>query len=135
MKKVINGYIARAGGDLIFSDKPMKQDGFYGDGGVWYSTIEYDDDSTVDLRADIHEFMDIPELTEKESPRKCTITIEVGDFVGEKVDPDFMQKRGDIMKSIRKISAITNRSFKEEAARIAEAAPEIREYIKDKLEG
>ena len=87
MKKVIEGYIARDYNNIIFSNKPMKQSGFFGDGNIWYPTIEHEEHFPLDFRADIHEYMNIPELTEENSPRHCTITIEVGDFVGEKLAP------------------------------------------------
>ncbi len=131
MKKVIKGYIARDGHSLYFSNKPMKQSGFFGDGGIWYSTIEYEEHSPMDFREDMHEYMDIPELTEEESPRRCTITIEVGEFVGEKIDADFIQKRGRIMHSVRVLAEETGNTLEEAKAILAKSVPEISKYLED----
>ena len=130
-KKVIEGYIARDGHSLYFSNKPMKQSGFFGDGGIWYSTIEYEEHSPMDFREDMHEYMDIPELTEEESPRRCTITIEVGDFYGEKLDADFIQKRGRIMHSVRVLAEETGNTLEETKAVLAKSVPEISKYLED----
>ena len=131
MKKVIVGYIARDGGHLIFSDQPMKQGGFFGDGDIWYSTIEHEERSPLDLRVDMHEYMNIPELTEEESPRRCTITIEVGEFVGEKIDAEEMEKRSCIRKSVYALAEGTGKSFDEAKAILAKSLPEITKYLED----
>lgn len=131
MKKVIAGYIARDGDDLIFSDQPMKQGGFVGDGDIWYSTIEHEEQSPLDLRVDMHEYMNIPELTEEESPRRCTITIEVGEFVGEKIDAEEMEKRSCIRKSVYALAEGTGKSFDEAKAILAKSLPEITKYLED----
>lgn len=131
MKKVIVGYIARDGDDLIFSDQPMKQGGFVGDGDIWYSTIEHEEQSPLDLRVDMHEYMNIPELTEEESPRRCTITIEVGEFVGEKIDAEEMEKRSCIRKSVYALAEGTGKSFDEAKAILAKSLPEITKYLED----
>ena len=131
MKKVIEGYIARYNDDLIFSDQPMKQSGFIGDGGIWYTTIETEEDSPMNLRADMHSYIDIPELTEEKSPRRCTITIEVGDFVGEKIDPEFMEKRAAIRRSVWGLAEGTGKTFDEAKAILSKQLPEITKYLKD----
>lgn len=131
MKKVIVGYIARDGDDLIFSDQPMKQGGFVGDGDIWYSTIEHEEQSPLDLRVNMHEYMNIPELTEEESPRRCTITIEVGEFVGEKIDAEEMEKRSCIRKSVYALAEGTGKSFDEAKAILAKSLPEITKYLED----
>lgn len=131
MKKVIVGYIARDGDDLIFSDQPMKQGGFVGDGDIWYSTIEHEEQSPLDLRVDMHEYMNIPELTKEESPRRCTITIEVGEFVGEKIDAEEMEKRSCIRKSVYALAEGTGKSFDEAKAILAKSLPEITKYLED----
>jgi len=130
-KKVIEGYIARDGHSLYFSNKPMKQSGFFGDGGIWYSTIEYEEHSPMDFREDMHEYMDIPELTEKESPRRCTITIEVGEFVGEKLDADFIQKRERIRSSVWALAEGTGRTFDEAKEILSKSIPDIVKYLED----
>jgi len=129
MKKVIEGYIARVHDDLIFSDQPMKQSGFFGDGDMWYSTIEHEERSPMKFRADMHPYIDIPELTEKDSPRRCTITIEVGDFVGEKIDPEFMERRGRIRRSVCALAEETGHSFDEAKAILSKQLPEITKYL------
>ena len=131
MKKVIVGYIARDGDDLIFSDQPMKQGGFVGDGDIGYSTVEHEEQSPLDLRVDMHEYMNIPELTEEESPRRCTITIEVGEFVGEKIDAEEMEKRSCIRKSVYALAEGTGKSFDEAKAILAKSLPEITKYLED----
>lgn len=131
MKKVIEGYIARDGDDLIFSDQPMKQGGFFGDSDVWYPEIEHEEDSPLDLRVDMHEYMNIPELTEAESPRLCTITIEVGDFVGEKIDAELIQKKERIRSPVWALAKGTGRTFDEAKAILAKSMPEITKYLED----
>lgn len=131
IKKVIEGYIARDGDDLIFSDQSMKQSGFFGDGGVWYPTIECEEHSPMDFRADMHEYMDIPELTEKDSPRHCTITIEVGEFVGEKTDLNFMQKCSDVRKSVESLAKSIGKTFEVTKAMLEGLMPEIKKYLED----
>lgn len=131
MKKVIEGYIARDGDDLIFSDQPMKQGGFFGDDDVWYPEIEHEEDSPLDFRVDMHEYMNIPELTEKESPRRCTITIEVDEFVGEKIDAELIQKKERIRSSVWALAKGTGRTFDEAKAILAKSMPEITKYLED----
>ena len=131
MKKVIEGYIARYNNDLIFSDQPMKQSGFIGDGGIWYPTIEYEPDSSMKLYAGRHSYIDIPELTEEESPRRCTITIEVSEFIGEKINPEFMEKRAAIRKSVWGLAEGTGKTFDEAKAILSKQLPEITKYLKD----
>ena len=131
MKKVIEGYIARDGNDLIFSDQPMRQGGFFGDGDIWYSTIEHEERSPLNLRVDMHEYMNIPELTNDESPRRCTITIDVGEFVGEKIDTEEMEKRNHIRNSVYALAEGTGKSFDEAKAILAKSMPEITKYLED----
>ena len=131
MKKVIEGYIARDGNDLIFSNQPMRQSGFFGDGDIWYSTIECEERSPLDFRVDMHEYMNIPELAKKESPRRCTITIEVGEFVGEKIDAELIQKKERIRSSVWALAKGTGRTFDEAKAILAKSMPEIRKYLED----
>ncbi len=97
MKKIIEGYIAREYGHLLFSNKPMHKDGFFGDGGVWYDTLEKDERSTLDLRVDMHEYLDIPELTFDESPRRCKLIIEIGEQLPGN-DPQEIEHRVKLMK-------------------------------------
>ena len=131
-KKVIEGYIARTGHrEIMFSNQPMRQRGFFGDGDVWYSEIETDEKFPVDFRVDMHEYMDIPELTEKESPRRCTVTIEVGEFVGEKLDADFIQKRKHIRSSIWALAECTGRTFDEAKEILSKSIPDIAKYLED----
>lgn len=129
MKKVIEGYIARDDNDIIFSDKPMKQSGFFGDGNIWYPTIKHEEQFPLDFRADMHKYMDIPELTEENSPRHCTITIEVGDFVGEKLNPEYIQKRERIRHSIEVLSEETGCSIKDAKAILSKNIPGISKYL------
>ena len=132
IKKVIEGYIARTEPqEIVFSNQPMRQSGFFGDGDVWYSEIETDEKSPVDFRVDMHEYMDIPELTEKESPRRCTITIEVGEFVGEKLDADFIQKRERIRSSVWALAEGTGRTFDEAKEILSKSIPDIVKYLED----
>ena len=131
MKKVIEGYIARDYGSLIFSDRPMKQSGFFGDGGIWYPTIEHEEDSPLKFREDMHPYIDIPELTEKESPRRCTITIEVGEFVGEKIDAEYMQKRERIRSAVWGLAEGTGKTFEEAKEILSKTVPEINKYLED----
>lgn len=131
MKKVIEGYIARDGNDLIFSDQPMRQGGFFGDGDIWYSTIEHEERSPLNLRVDMHEYMNIPELTNDESPRRCTITIEVGEFVGEKIDAEEMEKRNHIRNSVYALAEGTGKSFDEAKVILAKSMPEITKYLEE----
>lgn len=131
MKKMIEGYIARDGHDLIFSDQPMKQGGFIGDDGLWYSTIEHEERSPLNFRADMHPYIDIPELTEEESPRHCTITIEVGDFAGDRIDSEYMEKRSRIRTSVYALAESTGKSFDEAKAILAKSIPEITKYLED----
>lgn len=131
MKKVIEGYIARDNGSLIFSDLPMKQSGFYGDGDMWYPTIEHEEDSPLDFREDMHPYIDIPELTEKESPRRCTITIEVGEFVGEKIDAEYMEKRSRIRSAVWGLAEGTGKTFEEAREILSKTVPEINKYLED----
>lgn len=132
IKKVIEGYIARTDPrEIVFSNQPMRQSGFFGDGDVWYSEIETDENFPVDFRVDMHEYMDIPELTKKESPRRCTITIEVGEFVGEKLDADFIQKRERIRSSIWALAEGTGRTFEEAKEIMSKSIPDIAKYLED----
>ena len=129
VSKVIDGYIARDGNEILFSDQPMKQSGFFGDGDVWYQTIEKEERSPVNFRVDMHKYMDIPELTKDESPRRCKITIEVGDFYGEKFDPDFIERRGRILKNIRVLAEETGHTFEEAKEILKKSLPEIEQYL------
>jgi len=129
MKKVIEGYIARDGNDLIFSNQPMKQSGFFGDGDYWYSTIEHEERSPLDFRVDMHEYIDIRELTKEESPRRCTITIEVGEFVGERLDAEFIQRKERIRHNVDILAEETGRTFDEAKAILAKSMPEITKYL------
>lgn len=131
MKKVINGYIARDGESLIFSDQPMKQGGFFGDGDIWYTTIEHEERSPLDFREDMHPYIDIPELTEGESPRRCTITIEVGEFVGERIDPEVMEKRYRIRRSVMTLAEDTGKTFEEAKEILSKSLPGINKYLED----
>lgn len=131
MKKVIEGYIARDNGDLIFSDRPMKQSGFYADDGMWYTTIEHEEDSPLDFREDMHPYIDIPELTQEMSPRRCTITIEVGEFVGEKIDAEYMQKRERIRSAVWGLAEGTGKTFEEAREILSKTVPEINKYLED----
>ena len=131
MKKVINGYIARDGESLIFSNQPMKQGGFFGDGDIWYTTIEHEEHSPLDFREDMHPYIDIPELTEVESPRRCTITIEVGEFVGERIDPEVMEKRYRIRRSVMTLVEDTGKTFEEAKEILSKSLPGINKYLED----
>lgn len=131
MKKVIEGYIARDYNNIIFSNKPMKQNGFFGDGNIWYPTIEHEEHFPLDFRADIHEYMNIPELTEENSPRHCTITIEVGDFVGEKLNPEYIQKKERIRHSIEVLAEETGCSCEDAKAILSKYIPDISKYLSD----
>ena len=131
MKKVIEGYIARDGHSLIFSDRPMKQGGFFGDGDIWYTTIETEERSPLDFRADMHPYIDIPELAEEDSPRRCTITIEVGGFVGEKVDAALMEKRLRVRQSVATVAELTGKTFEEAAETLSGSIPDIGRYLED----
>ena len=133
MKKVIEGYIARTEPqEIVFSNQPMRQGGFFGDGDVWYSEIETDEEFPVDFRVDMHEYMDIPELTEKNSPRHCTITIEVGEQAGDVIDPKYVQKRERIRHNCALLAAETGRTFEEVALKLMEMMPESKEYLMDR---
>lgn len=131
MKKVIKGYIARDGNCLIFSDQPMKQEGYIDDCDMWNTTIEHEERSPLNFRVDMHPYFDIPELTEKESPRHCTITIEVGEFVGEKIDAEFKEKCYRIRKSVRALAEATGKTFDEAKAILAKSIPYIEKYLED----
>lgn len=131
MKKVIEGYIARDYNNIIFSDKPMRQSGFFGDGNIWYPTIEHEENFPLDFRADMHKYMDIPELTEENSPRHCTITIEVGDFVGEKLNPEYIQKKERIRHSIEVLAEETGCSCEDAKAILSKYIPDISKYLSD----
>lgn len=131
MKKIINGYIARDGDDLIFSDQPMKQDGYIGEGDMWCTTIEHEEYSPLNFRADMHPYIDIPELTEEESPRYCTITIEVGAFVGEKIDADFKEKCYKIRHSIWALAEATGKTYDEAKTILAKSIPDIEKYLEE----
>ena len=132
MKKVIEGYIARTEPDeILFSDRPMRQSGFFGDGNVWYPEIETDEDSPVNFRVDMHRYMDIPELTEEESPRRCTVTIEVGAFAGERLDADYIQKRERIRRSVKTLAEETGRTFEEAGGILEKSIPGITKYLED----
>ena len=131
MKKIINGYIARDGYALIFSNQPMKQEGYIGDCDMWNTTIEHDERSPLNFRVDMHPYFDIPELTEKESPRHCTITIEVGEFVGEKIDAEFKEKCYRIRKSVRALAEATGKTCDEAKIILVKSIPDIEKYLED----
>lgn len=131
MKKVIEGYIARDNGSLIFSDQPMKQGGFIGDGDIWYPTIEHEEDSPLDFREDMHPYIDLPWLTQEMSPRRCTITIDVGEFVGKKIDAEYMEKRASIRRSVLGLAEGTGKTFEEAKEILSKTVPEIKKYLED----
>ena len=133
MKKVIEGYIARTEPEeIMFSNQPMRQGGFFGDNEVWYRVIETDEEFPVNFRVDMHEYMDIPELTEENSPRHCTITIEIGEQAGEVIDPEFTQKRERIRHNCAVLAEETGRSYDEMAQKLMEIMPESKEFLTDK---
>lgn len=131
MKKVIEGYIARDGDDLIFSDQPMEQGGFIGDGGIWYGTIDHEERSPLEFRTDMHPYVDIPELTEEDSPRRCTITIEVGRFVGCRIDAGEMERRNRIRRCVATLAEETGKTLEEATDILSRSIPDIRKYMED----
>ena len=131
MKKVIEGYIARDIDRLLFSNQPMKQGGFIGDGDVWYQTVDHEERYPLDFRVDMHKYMDIPELEMDNSPRRCTIIIEVGEFVGEKIDQDFMEKRNHFRRCIWAAAEGADITFEEAKAMLVKVIPDIEKYVKE----
>lgn len=133
MKLEVNGYIARKDDDIVFSNLPMKKDGFFGDGDVWYDTLETEEDCPLDLRVDMHEYLDIPGLTEKSSPRYCKLTIEVGEQLPGN-DQDEIDRRVKAMRirgSIRWLAKETGGSFDETVEILRKSMPDIDEYLKE----
>jgi hypothetical protein len=133
MKLEVNGYIARKDDDIVFSNLPMKKDGFFGDGDVWYDTLETEEDCPLDLRVDMHEYLDIPDLTEKISPRYCKLTIEVGEQLpgNDQREIDHRVKGMQIRRHVRNLAEETGHSYEETVEILRNSMPDIDEYLKE----
>ena len=133
MKLEVNGYIARKDDDIVFSNLPMKKDGFFGDGNAWYDTLETEEGCPLDLRVDMHEYLDIPGLTEKNSPRYCKLTIEVGEQLPGN-DQDEIDRRVKAMRirgNIRELARETGKSYDKTVEILRMSIPDIDEYLKE----
>jgi hypothetical protein len=133
MKKEVEGYIARYGNGILFSNEPMKKEGFFGDGNVWYDTLETKENSPLDLRVDMHKYLDIPELTFENSPRRCKLTIEIGEQLpgNDQHEIDRRVKAKRIRGNIRELAHATGRSYDEAVEILRISIPDIAEYIKE----
>lgn len=133
MKKEVEGYIARYDDDILFSNKPMKKEGFFGDGDVWYDTLETEENSPLDLRVDMHNYLDIPELTFENSPRRCKLTIEIGEQLpgNDQHEIDRRVKAMRIRGNIRELAHATGRSYDEAVEILRKSIPNIDEYLKE----
>lgn len=136
MKKLeVEGYIARDyDGSILFSDKPMKKDGFFGDHNVWYDTLETEEHSPLDFREDMHKYINIPELTFENSPRRCRLTIEVGEQLpgNDQQEIDRRVKGMRIRSHVRNLAEETGRSYEDTVAILRNSIPNIDEYLKEK---
>lgn len=133
MKKEIEGYIARYDDDILFSNEPMKKEGFFGDGKVWYDTLETEENSPLDLRVDMHNYLDIPELTFENSPRRCKLTIEIGEQLpgNDQREIDRRVKAKRIRSNVRELAAATGKSYQETVDILRKSIPDIDEYLKE----
>ena len=133
MKKEIEGYIARYNDDILFSNEPMKKEGFFGDGDVWYDTLETEEKSPLDLRVDMHEYLDIPELTFENSPRRCKLTIEIGEQLpgNDQREIDRRVKAMRIRGYIRELARETGKSYDKTIEVLRISIPDIDEYLKE----
>ena len=133
MKKEVEGYIARYDDDILFSNKPMKKEGFFGDGNVWYDALKTEEESPLDLRVDMHNYLDIPELTFENSPRRCKLTIEIGEQLpgNDQHEIDRRVKAMRIRGNIRELAHATGRSYDEAVEILRKSIPNIDEYLKE----
>lgn len=134
MKLEVEGYIARDyDHSILFSDQPMEKSGFLGDGGVWYDTLETKEKSPLDLREDMHEYLDIPELTFENSPRRCKLTIEVGEQLpgNDQQEIGRWVKGMQIRRHIRSLAEETGHTYEETVEILRKSMPDIDEYIKE----
>lgn len=133
MKKEVEGYIARYRNGILFSNEPMKKDGFFGDGNAWYDTLETEEKSPLDLRVDMHNYLDIPELTFENSPRRCKLTFEIGEQLPGN-DQQEIERRVKSMRirgNIRDLARGTGKSYSETVEILRRSIPDIDEYIKE----
>lgn len=133
MKLEVEGYIARYNDDILFSNEPMKKEGFFGDGDMWYDTLETEENSPLDLRVDMHNYLDIPELTFENSPRRCKLTIEIGEQLpgNDQREIDRRVKAMRIRSNVRKLVAATGKSYQETVDILRKSIPDIDEYLKE----
>lgn len=134
MKLEVDGYIARDyDHSILFSNEPMKKGGFFGDHDVWYDTLEKEEDSPLDLRVDMHEYLDIPELTFENSPRRCKLTIEIGEQLpgNDQREIDRRVKGMQIRSHVRNLAEETGRTYEDTVAILRKSMPEIDKYLKE----
>lgn len=134
MKLEVEGYIARDyDHSILFSNQPMQKSGFFGDGGIWYDTLEKEEDSPLDLREDMHEYLNIPELTFENSPRRCKLTIEVGEQLpgNDQREIDHRVKGMQIRRHVRNLAEETGHSYEETVEILRNSMPDIDEYLKE----
>ncbi len=133
IKKTVEGYIAREDEDLVFSNLPMHKDGFFGDGGVWYDTLETEEESSLNLRVDMHEYLDIPELTFDNSPRRCKLTFEIGEQLpnNTKEDIDRRVKAIKMCHHIQELAEAAGKTFDETKEALCSLIPEVAECFKE----
>lgn len=134
MKLEVEGYIARDfDHSILFSNQPMQKSGFFGDHGVWYDTLEKEESSPLDLREDMHGYLDIPELTFDNSPRHCRLTIEIGEQLpgNDRRDTDRRVKGMQIRRHIRNLAEETGRTYEETVGILRKSIPEIEEFLKE----
>lgn len=129
----IEGYIARYDNDILFSDRPMKKEGFFGDGDVWYDTLETEEESPLDLRVDMHKYLDIPELTFDNSPRRCTLTFEVGDQLpgNDQREIDLRVKGMRVRSLIRELAGETGRTYDDAVGILRKSIPDLDRYLNE----
>ena len=133
MKKEVEGYIARYHNNILFSNEPMKKEGFFGDGDMWYDTLETEENSPLNLRVDMHNYLDIPELTFENSPRRCKLTIEIGEQLpgNDQREIDRRVKAMRICRNIRELAHETGKSYDETVEILRKSIPDIGEYLKE----
>lgn len=133
MKKEVEGYITRYNDNILFSNEPMKKEGFFGDGDMWYDTLETEENSPLNLRVDMHNYLDIPELTFENSPRRCKLTIEIGEQLpgNDQREIDRRVKTMRICRNIRELARETGKSYDETVEILRKSIPDINEYLKE----